>query len=129
MFVDRLDSKQQGVLLALAKQLIAVDGFLSSEEKRLLSAIHAQMSPNVQALTVTGDEMPSTFPSISVRSSLLLELICLAHADAIYHPSEKDFISNVAHQLGVSDAALADMENWAARYFALVHEAEQFMEE
>lgn len=128
MFVDRLNKKQQGILLALADQVIVADGKIADQEKTMLNTLRAQMIGDVQAESVTLDKLQSDFPSIATRSALLLELLGIAHADGDYHLNEKDFIGQIANQLSISDLTLADMESWVVRQFALVREAEQLME-
>jgi uncharacterized tellurite resistance protein B-like protein len=129
MFVDRLDTKQQGVLLTLAAQLIEADENIADQETQLLNTLCSQMSAEAKPVPVSNGELSNLFPSNPARAALLLELLGLAHADADYHLTEKDYISNVASSLGISELVLADMESWVSRQFALVREAEQFLEE
>ncbi|MCP5170228.1 MAG: hypothetical protein H6999_10805 [Hahellaceae bacterium] len=127
--MDRLDSKQQGVLLTIAAQLIEADGNIAAQETELLNTLRKQMSPDVSSAPVSVSDLPGMFTSTSAKAAFLIELLGLAHADAEYHVTEKDFISNIATTLSVSELTLADMESWVCRQFALVREAEQFMEE
>lgn len=129
MFLDRLDTKQQGVLLAFATQLIEANGNISEEETAFLNALRNQMMADVAPLSVAISDLPSLFQSSSARAAFLLELLGVAHADAEYHVTEKDVISRVAASLGILDSTLADMESWVCRQFSLMREAAQFMEE
>jgi hypothetical protein len=52
----------------------------------------------------------------------------MALVDSEYHATEQTFVTTIANVLGVSEAELSDMESWVRRQFALVREAEQFME-
>lgn len=126
MFVTRLSSRQQGLLLTLGKQLIAADGNIHDKETDLLATLQAQMTPGIQAAAV--HQLGEEFQTQESKAALLLELLGLAHADADYHLDEKDFIAKVALDLGVGKDLLADMESWVMRQFALVREAEEFME-
>lgn len=129
MFIDRLDSNQQGALLSIAAQLIEADGNISAQETALLNALRNQMAGDVKSAPVSVSDLSGIFVTTPAKAAFLLELLGLAHADAEYHVTEKDFISNVATVLSVSELTLADMESWVCRQFALVREAEQFMEE
>ncbi len=129
MFIDKLNSEQQGVLLSIAAQLIKADGNISSQETMLLNAFRTQMQTDVKPVSVSMSDLPGIFTSTSTKAAFLLELLGLAHADADYHPTEKDFISNIAAALSISEAVLADMESWVSRQFELVREAKKFMGE
>lgn len=128
MFVDRLDAKQQGALLALSAQLIEADANIAEQETQMLIALRSQMTQGITPSHVSISDLPALFPSNAARAALLLELLGLAHADAKYHVSEKDFIHSIAASLDTPAPTLADMESWVYRQFALVREAEQFME-
>jgi len=129
MFVNRLNSKQQGALLSVAGQLIEADGNISAQETTLLNVLRSQMATDVSSAPVSVSDLPGIFTSASAKAAFLLELLGLAHADSDYHVTEKDFISNVAAVLSVPALTVTDMESWVCRQFALVREAEQFMEE
>lgn len=126
MFVTRLNGRQQGVLLTLGKQLIAADGNIHDKETELLAALQSQMAPDIEAAAVC--QLGEEFSTQESKAALLLELLGLAHADADYHLDEKDFIAKIALDIGVGKDLLADMESWVVRQFALVREAEEFME-
>lgn len=131
MFIDKLNSEQQGVFLSIAAQLIEADENISSQEIALLNVFRNQMPADVKPAPapVSVSDLPNIFNSTQAKVAFLLELIGLAHADAEYHVTEKDFISNVAAALSISEVVLADMQSWVVRQFALVREAEQFMGE
>lgn len=126
MFVARLNGRQQGLLLTLSKQLIAVDGNVQEKETTLLATLQAQMSPGIEAAEVS--QLGEDFPTQESKAALLLELLGLAHADEEYHLDEQDFITQIARQIGVGKDLLTEMEDWVMRQFALVREAEEFME-
>lgn len=128
MFVDKLDAKQQGALLTLSAQLIESDANISEQETQLLNTLRSQMIQGITPSHVSINDLPALFPSNATRAALLLELIGLAHADGEYHVGEKDFISSIAASLDTPAPTLSDMESWVYRQFALVREAEQFME-
>lgn len=126
MFVTRLSSRQQGLLLTLGKKLIAADGHVHDKETELLAALQAQMVLGVEAIAAY--QLDEEFQTRESKAALLLELLGLAHADAEYHLDEQGFIAEVAQNIGVDKDLLADMESWVVRQFALVREAEEFME-
>ena len=129
MFIDKLNSEQQGALLSIAAQLIEADGNVSSQETALLNVFRNQMLADVKPAPVSVSDLPNIFTSTQAKVAFLLELLGLAHADAEYHVAENDFISNIAAAFSISEVFLANMESWVCRQFALVREAEQFMGE
>lgn len=129
MFISNLSSsKQQSVFLGLAKQLIASDGNIAPKETALLETIQQQITAGVTPSDVSLDTLNNVFECKKSKSSLLLELLGLAHADQDYHVTEKDFLNQVANACGVSENDLRDMESWVVRQLALVSETVQFME-
>lgn len=126
MFIEKLNDRQQGILLNLGKKLIAADGNIHDKETELLNVLRAQMSPSVQE-TVSSN-LASDFQTQESKAALLLEILGLAHADEEYHQDEKSFASGLAKEVGLDSDTLADMESWVLRQFALVREAQQFLE-
>lgn len=126
MFIEKLNDRQQGIFLNLGKKMIAADGNIHDKETELLSALRAQMSPNVQE--TASSNLASDFQTQESKAALLLEILGLAHADEEYHLDEKSFVSGLAKEVGLDSDTLADMESWVLRQFALVREAQQFLE-
>lgn len=126
MFIEKLNDRQQGILLDLGKKLIAADGNIHDKETELLNVLRAQMSPSVQE--TASSNLASDFHTQESKAALLLEILGLAHADEEYHQDEKSFVSGLAKEVGLDSDTLADMESWVLRQFALVREAQQFME-
>lgn len=126
MFIEKLNDRQQGILLDLGKKLIAADGNIHGKETELLNVLRAQMSPSVQE--AASSNLASDFQTQESKAALLLEILGLAHADEEYHLDEKSFVSSLAKEVGLDSDTLADMESWVLRQFALVREAQQFLE-
>lgn len=126
MFIEKLNDRQQGILLNLGKKLIAADGNIHDKETELLNVLRAQMSPSVQE--TASSNLASDFQTQVSKAALLLEILGLAHADEDYHLDEKSFVSGLAKEVGLDSDTLADMESWVLRQFALVREAQQFLE-
>ena len=126
MFIEKLNDRQQGILLDLGKKLIAADGNIHDKETELLNVLRAQMSPSVQE--TASSNLASDFQTQESKAALLLEILGLAHADEEYHLDEKSFVSGLAKEVGLDSDTLADMESWVLRQFALVREAQQFLE-
>ena len=129
MFVTNLNEKQQSILLELATNLIAADGIVDSKEQLMLSTLQAQCHPNVKPESASQTKLIDVFDSTAAKSSLLLELIGLAHADDQYHETEKNFIYEVASTFNIDNSTLEDMETWVNRQMLLVKEAQYFMTE
>lgn len=126
MFIEKLNDRQQGILLDLGKKLIAADGNIHDKETELLNVLRAQMSPSVQE--IASSNLASDFQTQESKAALLLEILGLAHADEEYHLDEKSYVSGLAKEVGLDSDTLADMESWVLRQFALVREAQQFLE-
>lgn len=128
MFLNRLTEAQQGALLSLATQLMTADGKQLPEEIALLDALRQQMAPTVRPAQATNGDLLGLFVTRPARVALMLELLGMALVDSEYHATEQAFVTAIANVLGVSESELSDMESWVRRQFALVREAEQFME-
>lgn len=128
MFLNRLNEDQQGALLSLATQLMSADGKQRAEETELLDALRQQMSPTVVPAQITSSDLPGVFATRPARVALMLELLGMALVDAEYHVTEQAFVNAIAKVLDIDQPELSDMESWVRRQFALVREAEQFME-
>lgn len=126
VFIEKLNDRQQGILLDLGKKLIAADGNIHDKEAELLNVFRAQMSPSVQE--TASSNLAGDFQTQESKAALLLEILGLAHADEEYHLDEKSFVSGLAKEVGLDSDTLADMESWVLRQFALVREAQQFLE-
>ncbi|BDT59693.1 hypothetical protein MasN3_31870 [Massilia varians] len=128
MFLNRLSEVQQGALLSFATQLMSADGKQAAEELALLKTLRQQMASTVSPVQVRSGDLPGMFASRSDRVALMLELLGMALVDAEYHETEQAFVSGIANSLDIGKEELSQMENWVRRQFALVREAEQFME-
>ena len=126
MFIEKLNDRQKGILLHLGKKLISADGNIHDKETELLDVLRAQMPPSVQE--IASSNLASEFQTQESKAVLLLEILGLAHADEEYHLDEKSFVSGLAKEIGIDSNTLADMESWVLRQFALVREAQQFLE-
>lgn len=124
MFVQNLNSKQQSVLLSLAKEIIAADKNLTDSEAIILDELKSQVNLDVEEMNVDLTNISSLFKTGREKYSLLLELLGIAHADSEYHLDEKDLVSSYAKYLDVSSETLNELENWVEKQFALSKEIE-----
>lgn len=130
MFVGNLDTEQQQVLLALAKKMAQADSKVVDKEIDILNVIRSQCASHlVVPEKVDIPNLSTLFLTQISKTSLLLELIGVANADGEYHNTEKKITFEVAKSLGFSSELFSDMESWVLRQFALVREANSFMEE
>ena len=129
MFLDKLTDIQQGIVLSLATSLMEADGKIAQEETALLESLRKQMLPGVSPMQASLGDLAGIFSTRVTRVVMLLELLGMAHVDAEYHVTEKDFISAIAKSVGITESALSDMESWVRRQFSLVREAERLMED
>ncbi|WP_130300773.1 MULTISPECIES: DNA repair protein [unclassified Duganella] len=129
MFLDKLTEAQQGVVLSLTTTLMNADGKVTPQETALLDTLRQQMRSSVTPAKVELSELPTVFPTRAARIAMLLELLGMALIDNEYHVNEQDFISAIGNALQISQTELVEMESWVRRQFALVREAEHFMED
>ena len=89
MFIQNLNSEQQGLMLSLAKRLISVDGQISKEETDMLATLEAQCCKNIsETKDISMAELKNIFKTEREKASVSLELLAVAYADDDYHKSE-----------------------------------------
>lgn len=127
MFIQNLDKKQQSVLLYLAKEVMDADEKLHESELEILNILAKQTEGSVSPEVITLEEIAVLFDTNISKSSLLLELIGVAHADGDYHQEENLLIKNYAKALGVSDKKLLMLENWVSKQLELTLEVQELL--
>lgn len=128
MFVANLSAGQQGVLLALAKEIMISDGVVSQEETEMFEFLKNQCDPAASSISIEGENFYSIFTTTRSKVSLMLELISMAYSDNAYHEKESHLIKRTAASLSISPQLLEDMESWVKRQMILIKEAKIFME-
>jgi hypothetical protein len=129
MFLHILNDRQLSAFLSLAKQFIAADEQLSSEESNHLELMMAETGWNFDEEVPDRpfEEAAAEIDSGRARKVTLLELIGVGHADDEFHPAENAFINTLAERWGVPAEEVAQMESWVQRQLALAREAEELI--
>lgn len=128
MFLHELTAEQQRAFLVLARQVIAADDRLALQEVERLEALYRETglpAETAHAPDVVGD-LNYMFDTLRTRAVALLELLLVAHTDGEYEGREQAALDHVAEAMGVPEALWTDLQGWAARYAALVREAQTF---
>lgn len=127
MFVEYLSERQQSALLHYAYEIMRADKVVEAEEQVRLEALRAQAQPHVRAEDVPMDELSTLFEDRLTRVALMLELVGMGYADDRYSIGESRLIREIAAALDIGDEALALIESWVERQFALLGEAHELM--
>lgn len=127
MFIQNLDKKQQSVLLFLAREVIDVDEQLHDSEKEILTILTNQAESSASPEAIELKDLAAIFDTNISRSSLLLELIGVAHADGDYNPDENALIKKYANALDVTEEKLLKLENWVSNQLALSFEVQELL--
>lgn len=56
--------------------------------------------------------------SVVTKKIILRDSIVIAHIDKIYSDTEKDMISNLAHQMNLPESFIDELEDWLLAYWA-----------
>lgn len=131
MFLHILTDTQQKAFLAIARQFIEADGRLSGEEQNLLELMYAEsgQSFDEDLPEATVESLLPVFDSRQAQAAVLLELIGVGHADNEFHAAESAQVRKIAASFGVSDASVAEMEDWVNRQLQLAQDVEKFWKE
>ncbi len=130
MFLQQLTHKEKLAFDALARHLAASDGTLAPQELALLEqlrfelALGEDVAPDARSVTT----LAADFTTPRGRRIALLELLGLAHVDREFHPTESDFLRQIARAWDVSETELLVLDGWTLRMLAVVREAETLLE-
>ncbi len=127
MFVQNLNSKQQSVLLYLAKEVMEADKNLHDSEQEILTILASQVEQSVLPEAVQLEDIASLFDTSISKTSLLLELIGVAHADGDYHHEENVLIIKYADAIGISEEKLRNLEDWVSKQLQLTLEVQKLL--
>lgn len=129
MFVQNLNTEQQGVLLSLAEEVVKADGNLHELQMGMIAILREQTDKEVSPNTINIQDLASIFPKKREKYSLMLELIAVAYANKEYHENEKKLITEYAQALSINQEKLDILEQWVQKQIALVKEAEDLLGE
>lgn len=129
MFLHTLTDDQQTAFLSLAKQFIAADQTLSSEEHNQLELAMAEVGWDFdeEVPDMEMDAIVAEFDTPTAQKVALLELIGIGHADAHFHPDENAFVVKVGARWGIGEDVVRKLESWVQRQLALAAEAEELL--
>jgi len=129
MFIENLNSKQQGALLYLADKTMRADGVLAPEQIEMIETLKIYCGSDAEKIeNIEMNEISDLFHNNKEKVSLILELLGVAFSDSEYHEKEEEFIIEVSTSLGLEKTLLEDCETWVKRQLMLVKEATILME-
>ena len=129
MFIDKLDSTQQGILLDWARKIIEADGVIDSMEQVLFDQVRRQCAQEVVRTSVELEELSKYFSLEASKKYFLLEVIGFCYVDGEYHEDEKRIVQSISKSLGILDEELSFMEQWVEEQIGLMSQINVFIGE
>ena len=129
MHLHELTREQQRAFMVLARQVVAADDRLALDEVQGLDLLYREMQLPAADGGAPADalDLNLLFETPRARAVAVVNLLLLAYADGALDERERDLVRRTADRLDVDAVDLTAMEGWAARYVALVQEAERFL--
>jgi hypothetical protein len=130
MFLRILNDDQKRALFVLAHHLVVSDHSVSKRESDLLDELSNGLRTKIP---VTPQELHEearlhVFDTREVRVAVMLEILILAYGDNAVPGAESEMISELARDLGFTDAEFVVMKSWGERSSQLLGEATKLME-
>ena len=125
MFLAGLSSQEKNAFLQLARQMIAADGVVTSEEQEMLSDLRHEMGSaplSDDQVRAVGDAC-SLVTQIDTRTKILLELASLAYVDGDYDKREQVLLREIGSIWDVDSHSLVRIEDWGRSRVGLAVEA------
>jgi len=124
MFLSMLEPMQQEAFLFLAREFLAVDEEISSEEQNIYDQMAREMGFEKSAprFIFSHDAAVETLTTRKSRVIVLAELLNTAYVDG-ERGVEKKYIQGLAEEIGIPGATLTKIEDWVSRHVALMNEA------
>ncbi len=124
MFLNMLDADEKRAFALLAERMIEADGIVIGREAAVLASLKAEMG-----FSGSGDDdrsvqdLARVFKDTRSRVAAFLELLGLAYADTDFDSREQTMLASVAHDMGLEDDKVAELERWVQDHVALVRSA------
>lgn len=122
MFLHMFNEEERLAFLQLAYQLAIADGHEAEEEIGLLGECAREMGmEEMPEMDVTRDidTLLAIFSEAEIRRAVMLELLRLAHADAIYGEFEQFTLDHVAEKFEMDHTFMLLASEWARMAIAL----------
>ncbi len=115
MFLSQLTEPEKAAFLALAREMVALNGVMAAETEMLAAACREMGLAIDQPVFLTFEAACAGFCSDRSRKIALMELMLLAKADGLVQAEESD----LAKRIQVAFGAGADVLAWAKRWAEL----------
>lgn len=124
MFLSMLEPMQQEAFLFLVKEFVAVDSDISSKEQDIFNRMAREMGfeEHPPRYIFSHDAAVDTLTTRKSKVIVLAELFDIAYIDG-EGMAEKEYIDNLAEEIGIPRATLAEIDEWVSRHVALMNEA------
>lgn len=108
MFLGQLSEKEKNAFISLSVYASKVNGVFAEDEKEMIQEYCREMGiPFFDAENVIAmDEVVDVFKNaeLSIKKIVLLETLGLVYSDGNYDDSEKEFVSDFAKKIELTDA-------------------------
>ena len=128
MFVERLNRRQQAVLLHYADKIMSVDGFIHPRESEHMAVLEREVDPDVTPEVVDIEELPKLFGDRRSRVAFFMEVLGMGYVDDDFDPDESLLLHEIAEALMLDDEVPV-FRSWVTRQLLLVKEANLLMED
>lgn len=113
MFLNQLSAPEKSAFLALAREMVALNGVMAAETEMMRTACR-ELGLAPEAEVDLGLEAAcAVFLTPRSRTIALMELMLLAKADGLIQPEESRMARQVAAAFGLGDDVLAWARRWA----------------
>jgi len=125
MFLKALNQEEKSKFLAMAEQLVSVDGKVCENERLHVAAYAAEMGIEGQATqTGTIEELTAFFSERpeTTKKIVLAELTALAHIDGSFCAAEKNLMNELEAAFALPTGFVDSLSSWINRITPLYAE-------
>ena len=113
MFLSQLTEPEKAAFLALAREMVVLNGVLVTETEMLAAACREMGLTVDQPVFLSFEAACASFKSDRSRKIALMELMLLAKADGLVQAEESELAKRIQAAFGASDDVLAWARRWA----------------
>lgn len=113
MFLSQLTEPEKAAFLALAREMVALNGVMAAETEMMAAACREMGLAPDQPVFLDFADACRAFATDRARTIALMELMLLAKADGLVQAEESDLAKRVQAAFGLGDDVLAWSRRWA----------------
>ena len=122
MFTCSMNSDEKSAFLGLADLFLKISDLSEERISKIFKSLRVH-SDNAEPSVGRIDEMAATFTTTVSKRAALMELAKIARTDGAYNEDEREFLLNIADEMGIKADTLDEIMNWAERYILLLDES------